>query len=182
MLLLISDLDVMQEEIAVLNLIYEMRHKQDPRYNFQPKDYELVWLPILDRLKVWREHDQLRFSELQAMMPWYYVDNYQIIEPSVIKYIREKWNFEKKMIIVSLDQMGKVTSTNANHMIWIWENSAFPFSYDREETMWNAESWTLKLLVDGIEAELLTWVLFYIQICIKNFSIISFITIHLFNI
>ncbi|PON85236.1 Sieve element occlusion [Trema orientale] len=158
-LLLISDLDISLEEIAVLNLIYEMRLRQDPRYELHAKDapYELVWLPMVDRLKVWRDQDRHRFSELLSMMPWYYVDNPQIIEPPVVKYIREKWHFDKKMIIVSLDPMAKVTSTNSTHMIWIWENSAFPFSLEREEAIWNTESWTLKLLVDNIQSELLTW-------------------------
>ena len=160
MLLLISDLDVSHDEITILSLIYDMMVRHDPQFQVHTKDasYEIVWLPMVDRLKVWRTD---KFSGLSALMPWYYVDNPQKIDRPVVKYIREKLNFEKKMITVSLDPMGKITSTNSTHMIWIWQNVAFPFSRDREEALWNTESWTLKLLADGI-GEILTWVLFFL--------------------
>ncbi|KAF4351304.1 hypothetical protein F8388_010858 [Cannabis sativa] len=158
-LLLISDFDITNEELTVLNIIYEMRMKQDHRYDTNSKDapYEVVWIPMVDRMANWPQQGDHKLLELQSMMPWYYVDDPEVIQPPVIKYIREKWNFEKKMILVALDPSGKVTSKNATHMMWIWGNSALPFSQDREDTLWSTEQWSLKLLIDSIEAEILQW-------------------------
>ncbi|XP_062116089.1 protein SIEVE ELEMENT OCCLUSION B-like [Humulus lupulus] len=158
-LLLISDFDITHEELTILSIIYDMRMKQDQRYDTSSKDtpYEVVWIPMVDRMTNWRPQREQKLSELQSKMPWYYVENPDLIEPPVIKYIRERWNFEKKIILVALDPSGKVTSKNATHMMWIWGNSALPFSQDREDTLWSGEQWSLKLLIDSIEPETQTW-------------------------
>ena len=92
------------------------------------------------------------------MMPWFSVHEPSIIERSVIRFIKEKWNFTKKTILVALDPQGKVSSTNALHMLWIWGNQAFPFTSEREEALWKTESWRLELLIDGIDLSILDWV------------------------
>ncbi|KAL5544038.1 hypothetical protein UlMin_007822 [Ulmus minor] len=148
-MLLISDLDISHDEITILKDMYDMR---------QDAPYELVWLPIVDRIKVWSEDHQHRFSELQAAMPWHSVFDPLIIEPPVVKYIREKWNFNKKMILVSLDPLGKVCSTNALHMLWIWGNTAYPFSHDREEAKWNESIWCLEFLAGMVHPEIQEWI------------------------
>ena len=170
-LLLISDLDVPHEEILILYNMYDMRMKPDTQYDHGPREanYEVVWIPVVDRLIGWQDEHQRKFSELQAMMPWHSVHSPKIIEPPVVRYIREKWHFDKKTLIVALDPMGKVTSTNTMNMMWIWGNSAFPFSHDKEETLWNAESWTLKLVIDGIDPQILQWVIFTSSIRTHNF-------------
>lgn len=169
MLLLISDLDLSQDEIAILYSTYDMRLKHNGGYD---APYELVWIPIVDRIVSWDEGHQKKFSDLLTLMPWHSVHSPQIIEPPVVKYIREKWNFDKKLILVSLDPQGKVSSRNAAHMMWIWGNAAFPFSDGKEVALWDAESWTLKLLADGIDPEILQWVLFHIFV---NNSSINFL-------
>ena len=45
MLLLISDLDISQEEISILEQIYNDSRLHPTR---QDSQYEIVWLPILD--------------------------------------------------------------------------------------------------------------------------------------
>lgn len=149
MLLLISDLNLPREEITVLANLLGMRHDIQ---------YEMVWIPIVDRLTGWREEHQYKFAELQSMMPWYTVTSPLVIKPPVVRYIKEFWYFKKKTIIVVLDPLGKVSSKNAYHMLWIWENLAFPFTDEKEEAMWKAESWRLKLLVDGIDPDIINWV------------------------
>ena len=148
-LLLISDLDISHDEIQVLEVLYN--------YERSELNYEIVWLPIVDR-STWNDSYQQKFLSLQSNMPWYTVNHPSVIEPAVIKYTKEVWRFVKKPILVTLDPQGKVTCPNALNMLWIWGNLAFPFSTEKEESLWKAEAWRIELLVDGLEANLLTWV------------------------
>ncbi|KAK8361034.1 hypothetical protein V6Z12_A03G011500 [Gossypium hirsutum] len=138
-LLLISDIDIFEEEIRVLEVVYKER------------------LPIVDRT-TWNNGYQEKFSILQSIMSWYTVSHHVAIEPAVIKYIREEWGFVKKPITVTLNPQGKVLCPNALSMMWIWGNSAFPFSSEKEESFWKAKPWTLDLLVGHLETNLPTWV------------------------
>ncbi|MBA0707744.1 hypothetical protein Golax_019764 [Gossypium laxum] len=150
-LLLISDLDISLDEIQVLEVLYKYE-----RASSSELSYEIVWLPIVDR-SAWNDSYQQKFLNLQSIMPWYTVNHPSVIEPAVIKYTKEKWRFVKKPIVVTLDPLGKVTCTNALNMMWIWGNAAFPFSTDKEESLWKSESWTIELLVDGLEPNLPNW-------------------------
>ncbi|CAK9143949.1 unnamed protein product [Ilex paraguariensis] len=150
-LLLISDLDLSQDEIRVLAHIYDSRIKQ----NIQ---YEVVWLPITDRSKPLNAEHQQKLEKLQSMMPWYSVHHPSLLEPAVIKFVKEVWNFAKKMILVPIDPQGNVVSPNALHMVWIWGNMSYPFTSVREEALWRKEAWRLNLLVDGIDRDILGWI------------------------
>lgn len=163
MLLLISDLDLSQEEILVLDNLYkDARARGDTHY-------EMVWIPVVDKA-TWNETSKQKFEYLQSLMAWYSVYDPFIIEPSAIKYIKEVWNFSKTAILVALDPQGRLSSPNAVHMIWIWGNLAFPFTSEKEESLWKQEIWSLELLVDGIDPTVLEWV--------TKFSVhfISFVT------
>ncbi|XP_052887373.1 protein SIEVE ELEMENT OCCLUSION B-like [Gossypium arboreum] len=149
-LLLISDLDISQEEIRVLEVVYKERVSS--RLN-----YEIIWLPIVDRT-TWNDGYKENFSTMQSNMSWYTVRNHVAIEPAVVKYIREEWGFVKKPIVVTLNPQGKVLCPNALNMMRIWGNAAFPFSSEIEERFWKAKPWTLDLLVARLEPNLPTWV------------------------
>ncbi|XVF49735.1 hypothetical protein PTKIN_Ptkin04bG0037300 [Pterospermum kingtungense] len=150
-LLLISDLDISHDEIQVLEIIYKYDRVSSEL------NYEIVWLPIVDR-SAWNDSYEQKFRNLQSIMPWYTVKHPSIIEPAVIKYTREVWRFQKKPIVVTLDPQGKVTCPNALNMLWIWANLAFPFSTEKEESLWKGETWTIELLVDGLEGNLANWI------------------------
>ena len=99
MLLLISDLDLSQEEILVLDNLYkDARARGDTQY-------EMVWIPIVDKA-TWNDMSKQKFEYLQSLMAWYSVYDPFIIEPSAIKYIKEVWNFSKTAILVALDPQG----------------------------------------------------------------------------
>ncbi len=153
-LLLISDTDISQEEVAILEQIYEAR--QHPTR--QESQYEVVWLPILDPNVPMTETMQKQFDNLQATMPWYSVYHPSLIERPVIKFIKEVWNFTKKPILVVIDPQGRVASPNALHMMWIWGSIAFPFTSAREEALWKEETLRLELLVDIIDPLIVNWV------------------------
>lgn len=158
-LLLISDVDISQEEVAILEQI-----------NNEARQHEVVWLPILDSNAPWTGDRQKHFDSLQASMPWYSVHHPSLIEPAVVKYIKEVWNFRKKAILVVIDPQGRISSLNALHMMWIWGGTAFPFTSAREEALWKEETWKLDLLVDSIDPLINKWVSTSSQLIVSFFS------------
>ncbi|KAL5793288.1 hypothetical protein ACOSP7_001882 [Xanthoceras sorbifolium] len=154
-LLLISDLDISQEELSILEQIYnEARQQHGTRHESL---YEVVWLPILDPAIPWTETKQQQFENLQTSMPWYTVHHPSLIDRAVIKFTKEVWHFQKKPILVVLDPHGRVVCPNALHMMWIWGSMAFPFTTAKEEALWREETWRIELLVDSIDPVILNW-------------------------
>ncbi|GFS39873.1 hypothetical protein Acr_00g0065380 [Actinidia rufa] len=46
----------------------------------------------------------------ESQMPWYTVAKPSLLEPVVIRYIKEAWHFSKKLMLVALDPQGKSCS------------------------------------------------------------------------
>nr|XP_043607193.1 protein SIEVE ELEMENT OCCLUSION B-like [Erigeron canadensis] len=159
-LLLISDLEISLEEVVILTQIYK-----DSR--IQPDlQYEVVWVPVADPLMTWNDSHQHKLEQLQSMMTWHMLYHPTLLEPAVIKYIKQVWHFEKKPILVALDPQGRVASPNALHMVWIWRNNAYPFTSIKEDALWKEESWTLELLVDSIDRYIPRWITEQKYICL----------------
>lgn len=158
-MLLISGLNISQDELSILEHIYteSRQHLTRPERDGL---FELVWIPIVDPAVEWNEKQSLqnRFEALQQTMPWYSVYHPKIIQKPVIDFVKEEWHFRNKAILVVLDPQGKVVSPNAIHMMWIWGSAAFPFTSLKEETLWREETWRLDLLVNGIDQVILNWV------------------------
>ncbi|CAL5370171.1 unnamed protein product [Camellia sinensis] len=154
-LLLISGLDISMDELSILEQIYNDSRHQGTRLDHL---YEMVWIPVVDRSVQWTDPMQKQFESLQSTMPWYMVHHPSLIDRVVIRFIREKWHFRNKPILVVLDPQGKVVSPNAIHMMWIWGSNAFPFTSAREEALWREETWKIELLVNGIDQTILNWV------------------------
>ncbi|KAL9228394.1 hypothetical protein vseg_003981 [Gypsophila vaccaria] len=159
-LLLISDLEVSHEEIMILDHIYrESRTRPELQY-------EIVWIPIVDHSAAWSDVHQQRFEQLQSMMSWHTLHHPSLLEPAAMKYIKDVWRFQKRMILVVLDPQGKVASPNALHMMLIWGNIAFPFTVMKEESLWREETWRLELLMDSIDPQILDWIAQGKHICV----------------
>ncbi|GAV89926.1 hypothetical protein CFOL_v3_33337 [Cephalotus follicularis] len=154
-LLLISDLDISQMELDILEQIYNVSRMHPTKAESQ---YEVVWLQIVDPSVPWTETKQKQFQNLQTNMQWYSVPHPSLIDSAVIKFIRDKWHFGNKPILVVLDPQGRVACPNALHMMWIWGDRAFPFTTAREEAIWKEETWGLELLVNGIDQTILNWI------------------------
>ncbi|KAF6144507.1 hypothetical protein GIB67_004461 [Kingdonia uniflora] len=162
LLLLISDLNMSQDELSILEQLYrESRGKRSADNQF-----EVVWIPVVDRSTPWTEAKQIQFEKMQLLMPWYSVHQPTLIDPAVIQYIKEVWHFTTKPLLVVLDPQGKVVCPNALHMMWIWGSMAFPFTTMKEEALWREESWRLELLVDGIDPTILNWIAEERYICL----------------
>ncbi|KAL3611991.1 hypothetical protein D5086_003011 [Populus alba] len=154
-LLLISGLDMSTDELSILEQIYNESRHHGARLDSQ---YEVVWIPIVDRSVQWSDPMKGKFESMQSSMPWFTVYHPSLIEKAVMRFIKEVWHFRNKPILVVLDPQGKVVSPNALHMMWIWGSSAFPFTSLREESLWKDETWRLELLVDGIDPVILNWI------------------------
>ncbi|KAI6700776.1 hypothetical protein NL676_015100 [Syzygium grande] len=155
-LLLISGLDISQEELSILEQIHSESKLHATRQEMH--QYELVWIPVVDRSVQWTDPMQKHFEGLKSTMPWYTMIHPNLIDRAVIRLIKEKWHFRNKPILVVIDQQGRVVCPNAIHMMWIWGSNAFPFTTLREEDLWKDESWRLELLVDGIDQTILNWI------------------------
>lgn len=155
-LLLISELDIAPEEFFILHHMYAESKTQPTR---PESNYEVVWIPVVDkRLSPWTEQKQKKFEEVQASMPWYSVAHPSMIDPAVIRCIKEVWGFNKKPQLVVLDPQGKEANNNAYHMLWIWGSLAFPFTKSREEALWKEQTWNIELLADSIDQNIFTWI------------------------
>ncbi|GJY23455.1 sieve element occlusion B-like protein [Tanacetum coccineum] len=156
-LLLISDLDLPPEELSVLDQMYREARQNPTRPESQ---YEVVWIPVVPNLRTtpWTEENQTKFEALRNMMPWYSVFHPSLLEPAVIKYIKEVWQFNSKPLLVVMDPQGRIVNTNALHMMWIWGSLAFPFTSLREESLWREETWRIELLADSIEPMIFNWI------------------------
>ncbi|KAB2085027.1 hypothetical protein ES319_A05G374300v1 [Gossypium barbadense] len=155
-LLLISDQDILQDEVVILQQIYEESRRQSNSLDQNP--YELVWLPVLDSSVSLSKIKQRKFENLAATMTWFTLHHPSLLNRPVSRFIKEEWRFEQKPIVVVLDPQGRVTCSNAIHMMWIWGNLAFPFTIAKEDALWKAETLTLDFLVDGIDPVILKWI------------------------
>ncbi|KDP46373.1 hypothetical protein JCGZ_10213 [Jatropha curcas] len=154
-LLLISGLDISHDELSILEQIYNESRIHATRLESQ---YEVVWVPVVDRTVPYTDAMHKQFESLQTVMPWYTVYHPTLIEKVVIRFIKEVWHFRRRPILVVLDPQGKVVCPNALHMMWIWASNAFPFTSYREESLWKEETWRLELLIDGIDPTILNWI------------------------
>lgn len=162
-LLLITDLDFSIEEYSVLEQIYTESRQLEVR---PERQYEVVWLPVVDRSSPWTEEKQRTFESFQNSMPWYSVHHPSLLNLAAIKYIKDVWRFNKKPLLVVLDPRGCVVNPNALHMMWIWGNPAFPFTTAREEALWKDESWKIELLMDSVEPAIFNWIADRKYICL----------------
>lgn len=162
-LLYITDLHhISDQEVVIFEQMYQESRQDSTRLESQ---YELVWIPIVEKGALWTETKQ-KFERLQSMMPWYSVYDPSLLEPASIRYIKEVWLFNTKPMLVVLDPQGKVVNLNAVHMMWIWGSMAYPFSSLREEALWKDETWGLALLADTIDPLLFDWVTAGKYICL----------------
>ncbi|XP_022726824.1 protein SIEVE ELEMENT OCCLUSION B-like [Durio zibethinus] len=153
-LLLITDLVVPNQELLILEHVYNEPRVQPTRAESQ---YEVIWIPVVDRSTPFDDTKKKQFESLQATMPWYSVGHPSMIEPAVIRYIKEVWGFSKKPLLVVLDLQGRVVNPNAIHMMFIWGSLAFPFTKIREEALWKEETWRIELLADSIDPSIINW-------------------------
>ncbi|KAK7356609.1 hypothetical protein VNO80_15884 [Phaseolus coccineus] len=142
--LLISTLDITDEEISVLRPVYEYIKSND--------QYKIVWIPIVEE---WTEKLNKRFEVLKSKMPWYAVQHYGTI--AGYKYIKEEWHFKKKPMVVVLNPQGKVQHANAFHLIHVYGMKAFPFTIGDQERIDREIHWIGSVVGDS-HPHISTWI------------------------
>ena len=151
-----SDLDISNEYISNLEPIYKEISK-----NKDQNKYEIVWIPIVDK---WNDDMQKKFETLRSKMPsWYIVQNFSFELGT--KYIKEKWQFKDKPIVVMMNSQGIVEHPNLNalRMITISGPDAFPFTPEKEQELSNGEDWSGYWMLN-ICPEVSTWAMLFSQI------------------
>ncbi|XP_073295207.1 protein SIEVE ELEMENT OCCLUSION B-like [Primulina huaijiensis] len=149
-LLLITDLDIPHEELNILHSIYNQHPTR--------QEYEVLWLPIVDSSTSMASLQDTEYRNLQNLMPWHSVEHPSFIEPVAVRYIREVWNFTHRPMLVVLDPQAKLSNLDALPMMWIWGSNGFPFTKQREMTLWAESTWNLELLADAIDPRFTDWI------------------------
>jgi hypothetical protein len=69
-LLFISSLDSIEDEISLLKSIYErlQENSKEAIKGFKKEDFKILWIPIVDK---WDEVREDQFRNLKASMKWY---------------------------------------------------------------------------------------------------------------
>lgn len=144
-LLLISDVDIPEEDIESVKEIYNKA--RDRITQAAEREFETVWVPIVEQAS---QQVEEKFKMKREAMQWYTVHSTALIAKEVIKLAKEEWCFENRPIIVVIDPQGQVASPNAFPMIHIWKNLAYPFTTALEEALWKDKMFDLDLLVGDI--------------------------------
>ncbi|KAK9675504.1 hypothetical protein RND81_11G011100 [Saponaria officinalis] len=159
--------------IEELLLLVQQTHDH-PYHSDVDGSYAILWIPISDSEK-WSKNEITIFEILSNSLPWYSIRQPWLLSSTTIKYVKQEWEFNDKAIMVVLDSLGKIINVNAADMLWTWGVKAFPFSTSREKELWEAETWSLRLLLDNIDPLMTTWVEDRKTICIYGSSKIDWI-------
>ncbi|XP_019193027.1 PREDICTED: protein SIEVE ELEMENT OCCLUSION B-like [Ipomoea nil] len=140
-LLYLSTLDLDDAEIKAVERIHEIIKKSN---------MVLVWLPVLDKPEDWKEFEDNigLFEQKRGLMPWHVVRKPQFLDPTIIAFIKNSWELEKKSKIMVFDSEGRLEKENALPMILVWGSLASPFTTSKEDELWRSEKqWNLELLL-----------------------------------
>lgn len=125
----ISHFDINMKEFSYLETTY---HKIKDK-----KKFEIVWIPTVDHSIEWNNSHQKTFEDVAASMPWYRLCDLSSIQWAFLRYIQQKWHFQRKPILVILGDNCQVTNTNAFPILEICGPEGFPFSnINEEEILW----------------------------------------------
>ncbi|XP_054820694.1 protein SIEVE ELEMENT OCCLUSION B-like [Prosopis cineraria] len=132
LLLFISGLDNIENEISVLKSIHEALKKDREK-----QKHEILWIPVVnDETEI--SEEQAKFKHVKSSMPWYVLQNLKVIKGK--KVVEDEWHYQGKPIVVVTNPRGEVIHKNALHMIFISKIEAFPFRPEDEGNLiaqWN---------------------------------------------
>ncbi|KOM33857.1 hypothetical protein LR48_Vigan02g000700 [Vigna angularis] len=136
-LLFISGLDSIRDEIRLLQSIYEGL-QEDPKEvkGYRKEDFRILWLPVVED---WNLLHRAEYDSLKLEMPWYVVEYFFPL--AGIRLIREDLNYKNKPIIPVLNPQGRVVNYNAMHMIFVWGIDAFPFRPSDDDVLTQKWNW-----------------------------------------
>ncbi|XP_010250967.1 PREDICTED: protein SIEVE ELEMENT OCCLUSION C [Nelumbo nucifera] len=131
-------------------LLLVQQTQSNPQHNKLKGCYEIVWVPVPSSNK-WTDAEEKDFLHLSDSLPWYSIRQPWLLSSAVVNYIKQQWRFTEKPFIMVLDSKGRVSSSIAIDMIYIWGPVAYPFSTERELELWEEASWSLQLIMGEID-------------------------------
>ncbi|KAG5004547.1 hypothetical protein JHK86_028686 [Glycine max] len=123
-LLFISSLDKIEDEISLLNTIHD-RLQENPNEvvkNYKKGDFKILWIPIVD---TWDDKQKHKFNILKNTIKWYAVEFFTELPGTDL--IKEKFNYLGKPIAPVLTPLGDRMNEDAMDLIFQWGIDAFPF-------------------------------------------------------
>ncbi|KAK7278464.1 hypothetical protein RJT34_23493 [Clitoria ternatea] len=123
-LLFISSLDRVEDEILLLNSIHD-RLQENPKEiikDYKKEDFKILWIPIVN---VWDEIQVHNFHVLKEKIKWYAVEHFAELPGTEL--IKEKFNYWGNPIVPVLTPLGDILNEDAMDLIFQWGIDAFPF-------------------------------------------------------
>ncbi|XP_014523633.1 protein SIEVE ELEMENT OCCLUSION B [Vigna radiata var. radiata] len=137
-LLFISGLEHIDEEIQLLKSVYE-KLKEKPREveGYRTEDFKILWIPIVDE---WNEDRRktLETKLQRTKFGWYVVKHFNF--EIGIKLIKEVFNYSGKPVIPLMNPDGKVENFDTKQIISMYGFDGFPFrtsDHTRLTQQWN---------------------------------------------
>ncbi|KAE9589757.1 putative sieve element occlusion [Lupinus albus] len=144
-LLFISNLESVRDEIILLNSIYK-RLQENPKVvkGFNKEDFNILWVPVVDD---WNDNIKNKFKELRKEIKWYVLEYFTELPGIGIIQEKLKYDNEKKDPIISLiNPQGDIINENAKPIIFQWGIEAFPFRKEDAEDLIKNWLWLWKLI------------------------------------
>ncbi|KAM6589462.1 hypothetical protein CsatA_012067 [Cannabis sativa] len=170
--LFITDLDPELPRGTEYSILQQMYHEKRQSATRAQSQYEVVWVPISD---YWTDEKQVLFETLRDQMEWHSIHHHSVVSSVVTRYVKEKWNFAKKPMLVIMDTQGKIAHHNAIHMMCIWGSLAFPFSITQEKLLWDDMRWSIELVADNLDPNMAIWLQDNRHICLYGGEDINWI-------
>ncbi|XP_028784194.1 protein SIEVE ELEMENT OCCLUSION B-like [Neltuma alba] len=133
LLLFISGLDNIEDEVWILKSIHDAFRK-----NKEKQNSEILWVPVVEETKITDDQKE-KFKHLKSNMPWYVFQDLFVIKGKMV--LGEKWHYQGKPIVVVTNPGGEVIHKNAMHMMFAWKMEAFPFRAEDEERLFLHWNW-----------------------------------------
>ena len=153
MILLISGLDISDDDIRAVDLVYNEVRKEDK--------YKIVWIPVAPEHSL--EHSQeeekearKKYEYLSSLMKWYIVPYTTKI--AGWRYLEENWQLRQDPLVVVMNSQSRIEFRNAIHLIRVWGTEAIPFTNGRTHALLE-KNWPESTLLKFIEQpRLRSWV------------------------
>ncbi|XP_045808124.1 protein SIEVE ELEMENT OCCLUSION B-like [Trifolium pratense] len=143
-LLFISSLDSIDDEISLLKSIYErLQENSKPIKGYKKEDFKILWIPIVNN---WDDIHKEQFKTLKSGIKWYVVDYFSELPGLKIIRDEERIGYIGNPIIPVLNPQGIITNNDAMKLIFQWGIEAFPFRKSDGDELTHKWEWLWKLI------------------------------------
>ncbi|XP_022138360.1 protein SIEVE ELEMENT OCCLUSION B-like [Momordica charantia] len=122
-ILVISGLDISNEDIKALHLVHSEVKKEDK--------YKIVWIPIIPEYAT--EEERKKYDYIKSTTKWYTIQ--YTTKVAGLRFLEEQWQLREDPLVVVLNSKSKVEFTNAIHLIRVWGTDAIPFTRNRADIL-----------------------------------------------